>query len=189
VSNRLRIFTLVLGAAALAGVTYGVARRGLQRRAVPPLAAQALARSALGAPPVADAADARPLAAPDWQTLGEQTPRDSTPDSLDLAMNLSGIFDGQSAAGRALTARPNDHVPPPTSPDDEVASADDLGVAWLMQATQAGHSARGSDLAPEIENLAYPEEADDDAPDPNETDGAGDRDDQADFADTPRVRV
>ena len=178
-SNRLRIFSIVLGAAALAGVTYGVARRGLQRRPVPPLANHALERSALGAAPVADA---RPLSAPDWALGGEPT-RDSTPDPLDLAMNLSGIFDGQSAAGGALTARPNDHVPPPASPDDEqAASADDLGVAWLMQATQAEHSARGSDMAPEIENLAYSEAADDDDVDPNES--AGDPDVHADFRGT-----
>jgi len=175
VSNKTRTFTLILAATALAGLTYGVRRRGVQQRSVPPLANHALERSALGAAPVADA---RPPTAPDWQTLRGQTTRDPAPDPLDLAMNLSGMFDGQSAAGRPLTARPNDHVPPPMSPDDEEApSADDLGVAWLLQATQSEHSASASDLAPEIENLAYTEEADDDAVDPNELD----RDTHADF--------
>jgi hypothetical protein len=158
VSNKTRFFTVVLGVTALAGLTYGVTRRGIQRRLVQPLANETLASSDLSAPPVADAP---PLSAPDWERLTVHSTRGSTPDPLDIAMNLDGIFDGQSEDGLALTVRPSERVRAPFGGDDEEApNADDLGVAWLTQATQAEHSLRESDLTPELENIALLDQAD-----------------------------
>lgn len=169
-SNKNRFLTIVLGAAALAGLTYGVTRRGQQRRAVQPSASQVLAASESSAAREADAQDF----ASDWETLTVHGQRRSTPDALDVAMNLDGIFDGGVEEELAVTARPSDRVPPPLGGDDEEApGADDLGRAWLAQATQSEHSARESDLVPEVEEIAFAdepneEEADADEPDEHE---------------------
>ncbi|MEI9937926.1 MAG: hypothetical protein WDO69_11975 [Pseudomonadota bacterium] len=177
-SNKTRFLTIVLGATALASLTYGVTRRGWQRRSAPPLASQALSSGERNAPA---AADVPPLTAPDWETLSVHSVRGSTPEPLDLAMNLDGVFDGQSEDGLVLTVRPSDRVPPPRSGDDEEApSADDLGLAWLTHATEAEHSLSESDLTPEIEDIALTEEPDSDEADSNE-DAAVEPDEHEDF--------
>lgn len=181
-SNKNRFLTIVLGATALAGLTYGVTRRGWQRRAVQPPATHTLASIEHNAPP---AADAPPLIAPYWEALSADSPRGSTPDPLDIAMSLDGIFDGQSEDGLELTVRPNDRVPAPIgADDDEAPSADDLGLAWLTQATQAEHSLRESDLTPAIEEiaLAEPDEAEEqDETDETDSGQADERDEHEDF--------
>ena len=146
-----------MGATALAGLTYGVTRRGFQRRAVSAApASQTLTAHQTSAAPAVESPEIDAY----WEALSAEGPRGSMPDPLDIAMSLDGVFDGQPEAEQALTARPSDHVPAPFGGDDEEApSADDLGVAWLAQATQAEHSLRQSDLTPELENLALSDEA------------------------------
>lgn len=165
-SNKTRFFTIALGVTALAGLTYGVTRRGLPRRAVQSLANQPsagnVASSDLPLPRAAAASTpAAAASAPDWETLKvHSTTRGSTPDALDIAMNLDGLFDAESEE-RGITVRPSDRVPAPVGGDDEEApGADDLGRTWLTQATQAEHSLRQADLIPEIDELAFSEETD-----------------------------
>ncbi len=167
VSNKTRFLTIVLGAAALAGLTYGVTRRGFQRRFVQPLASHVPASRELSLPETT----ALPLSAPDWETLSVHGARGSNPDALDIAMNLDGIFEGQSEDGSALTVRPIDHLPAPLGGDDEEApNADDLGLAWLTKATQGEHIIGESDLKPEIENLGFAEETASDQADSEQDD-------------------
>jgi len=158
VSNKNRFLTIVLGAAALAGLTYGVTRRGQQRRAVQPPASQTIAVSA-------DSAERESLVpelpASDWETLSVHGQRRASLDALDLAMNLDGIFDAPVDDELAFTARPSDRVPPPLGGDhEESPSADDLGSTWLAQATQAERSTGASGLIPEVENIALIEDTD-----------------------------
>jgi hypothetical protein len=186
VSNKTRFFTIVLGVTALAGLTYGVTRRGLPRRAVQalgnhPLASnQFVASSALG---LAQANNLPAPSVPDWETLTVHGTRGAAPDALDLAMNLDGIFDVESEDGGALTVRPSEHVPVPVGGDDEEApSADDLGRTWLAQATQAEQSVIQADLIPEIDEIAFADETDADEADADETDADEvDADEHADF--------
>jgi hypothetical protein len=153
VSNKTRFFTIVFGVTALAGLTYGVTRRGLQRRAMlQPLQHQPLTHSQ---PAESDTDEGVALSAPDWETLNVSSGRPSNPDALDVAMNLDGLFDIEPEDGAALTVRPSDRVPAPVGGDDEEApSADDLGRTWLAQATQAEHSTREADLTPELDEIA-----------------------------------
>ena len=121
--------------------------------------------------------------ASDWETLSVHSTRGSNPDALDIAMSLDGIFDGVSEDGRALTVRPNVRIPSPIGGDDEDApSADDLGLAWLMQATQTEQSLTESDLRPESEDIALNED-----PDSEETD-IQDEDVQDEHEDFQRTR-
>jgi len=148
VSNKIRLLTIALGVTALAGVTYGVARRGLQRRAAPPLESHAFAANELSEPPSDE------LSLSDWESLTVHSTRGSMPDALDVALNLDGIFDWQPD-GEAVTARPSDRVPAPLAGDDQEApNADDLGLAWLIQATEAERSVGETDLTSDLENLA-----------------------------------
>jgi hypothetical protein len=182
VSNKTRFFSIVLGATALAGLTYGVTRRGLPRRVAQPVGNHPLASNELG---VARADDTPAPSIPDWETLKVHSTRGSNPDVLDIAMNLDGLFDVESEDGRALTVRPNDRVPAPIGGDDEEApSADDLGRTWLTQATQAEHSIRQSDLTPDLDNIAFADETDADDPDPDLDEA--DSDEHEDF---PRARA
>jgi hypothetical protein len=179
VSNRTRLLTIILGATALAGLTYGVTRRGFQRRAMQSTssASQALLDTEPSAPP----ASAPSTTALDWETLSVQSTRGSTPDPLDVAMSLEGLFDGESEDGNELTVRPDVHVPLPLGGDDEEApGAEDLGVAWLMQATQSEHALREADLRTEIENIALAEEVDFEEID-EESDGADEHDEHESF--------
>jgi hypothetical protein len=78
----------------------------------------------------------------------------SAPDALDVALDLDGVFDGDSSASVELTARPHEHVPAPRTPDDEDAPApEDLGRAWLAQATESERSLGTADTLPDLERL------------------------------------
>ena len=178
VSTKNRIITMILGATALAGLTYGVTRRGAQRRAIQPPSSQTLASSVARGP--ATASDAAHGA--DWEALAVHDTRASTPDPLDIALSLDGVFDGDSEDGLPLTVRPNVRVPAPLGGDDEDApSADDLGLAWLMQATQTEQSLTESDLTPEIDNMALSEEAEEETEEETEEEAADAQDEHEDF--------
>jgi hypothetical protein len=175
VSTKNSIITMILGATALAGLTYGVARRGAQRRAIQPPSSQTLASSVARGP--ATASDAAQRAA-DWEALAVPGTRGSTPDPLDIALSLDGVFDGDSEDGLPLTVRPNVRVPAPLGGDDEDApSADDLGLAWLMHATQTEQSLTESDLTPEIDDIALSEEAEEEADSEEEADAQDEHED------------
>ena len=174
-SNKIRLLTIALGVTALAGVTYGVARRGLQRRAAPPLESHALAANELSEPPSDE------LSLSDWETLTVHATRGSMPDALDVALNLDGIFDGQPD-GEAVTARPSDRVPAPfAGADQEAPNADDLGLAWLIQATEAERSIGENDLTPELENLALNDQDESEEADEAESDPLDGTDEHEDF--------
>jgi hypothetical protein len=97
----------------------------------------------------------------------QRTP--TAPDALDLALNLGGVFDGD--LGRVLdddwhgedgdwqsdvevTARANEHVPSPKTADDEEAPApEELGRAWLSQATESERSLGFADTLPDFSKL------------------------------------
>ena len=142
VSNRNARVIALAGAAALAGFGYTLARRssrpGSPRRGAP--------SSKL----------AEPITAPDavpWQQEAERI--SSSPDALDLALDLDGVFDGKLADESEVTVRRNEHVPSPHTRDDEDPPApEDLGRAWLIQATESERSLGTADTLPEVENLA-----------------------------------
>ena len=168
---------MLLGATALAGLTYGVTRRGAQRRAIQPPSSQTLASSVTRGLATASGPAQR---AAEWEALAVHGTRGSTPDPLDIALSLDGVFDGDSEDGLPLTVRPNVRVPAPLGGDDEDApSADDLGLAWLMQATQTEQSLTELDLTPEIDNIALSEEGEEEA-DSEEEAGAA-QDEHEDF--------
>ena len=170
VSNKNRLLTIVLSAAALAGLTYGVTRRGLQRRSLHSSASHTLA-SGQRAPLTAD------FSPVDSETPSARATRPSTPDPLDVAMNLDGLFDAPVDES-ALTVRTSEHVPLPLGGDDrESPDADDLGLAWLAQATQAEYSMREADLVPALEDIAFAEQ---DA-DPEEDADPAPQDEHEDF--------
>ena len=83
----------------------------------------------------------------------------SDPDALDFALNLGGVFDGDLGAddwggSDELTARASDHVPSPSTADDDDAPApEDLGRTWLEQATETERSLGVADTIPDIEAL------------------------------------
>ena len=178
-SKKTRLMTVVVGAAALAGFTYSVARRGLQRRAQEGASNDSAApRDTEG---LADGAASRgwEAYANDWQGEQVNPTRGSMPDALDVALNLDGIFDGDAEHDAELTARPDQHLPRPFGADDaDAPGPDDLGAAWLAQATQSERSLREADLTPELDNLdvlslaAVDEERDDADPEADEDDDA-----------------
>ena len=100
-------------------------------------------------------ADERISSAPDSLDLNVADGRiSSAPDALDIALDLSGVFDVESASRVPITARPSDHVPALRTGDDEEAPApEDLGRAWLIQATESEHSLGTADTIPDVENL------------------------------------
>jgi len=78
----------------------------------------------------------------------------SAPDALDVALDLDGVFDGDSASGVQVTARPSEHVSAPRGGDDEDAPApEDLALTWLEQATESEHRLGLADTLPDVENL------------------------------------
>ena len=84
----------------------------------------------------------------------------SVRDTLDRALNLGGVFDGDLGGmgdwedAAELTARANDHAPLPQVPDDEDALApEDLGRTWLEQATESERSLGSADTMPDIQSL------------------------------------
>ncbi len=132
------------------GLTYGFGRLVLRPRSQPALTAER-------AP---DAARERSITAPAaWESalLAPSAPSDA----LDLALDLDGLFDAPSEQTAAVTARPSDRVPAASSGDDaEASNPDDLGRAWLYQATQGEHSFTEADLSVELEDLAALDESD-----------------------------
>ena len=181
-SKKTRLMTVVVGAAALAGFTYSVARRGLHRRA------QERATTADNAAPHETEGLSDGVAGRGWEAYanewqGEQVnpTRGSMPDALDVAMNLDGIFDADAdgESDMALTARPDQHLPRPFGADDaDAPGPDDLGATWLAQATQSERSLREADLTPELDELdalslaTVDDEHDDDTPELDEDDNA-----------------
>ena len=98
---------------------------------------------------------AEPIAAPDAVPWQEAERVSSSPDALDLALDLDGVFDGKLADEIEVTVRPDVHLPTPHTRDDEEPPApEDLGRAWLMQATESERSLGTADTLPEVENLA-----------------------------------
>lgn len=161
--NNARVIALA-GAAALAGIGYTLGRRSGSRPAARPRAStnpsttnpsrrveSPLTESALQ--PAAAARLAQPAShiaelAPDSERIS------SAPDALDVALDLNGVFDGESDSGVQLTARPNAHLTAPLSRDDDDAPApEDLGRAWLEQATESEHSLGLADTIPDVENM------------------------------------
>jgi len=159
VSNRNAQVIAIAGAAALAGFGYTLARRSGSRAA---RSQRASSKARLRPPPRPADSGVRPAAptastaqtaqtAPEWQ---ESERISSSPDALDLALDLDGVFDGKSADGSEVTAQPNQHVPAPRAgDDDEAPSPEDLGRAWLTSATESEHSLGFADTLPEIEQL------------------------------------
>ena len=148
------------GAAALVGLGYAYARGSGARAArlrstrtathLPQRAEGVEARSALTAARANEA-----VASQGVRVLFRDAERiSSSPDALDVALDLAGVFDGDSSRGVALTARPHDHVPAPSTIDDEDAPApEDLGRAWLAQATESERSLGTADTLPDFEQL------------------------------------
>ena len=173
-SNRnARVFALA-GAAALAGIGYTLVRRSAARsHRLPRVSTRSFRRGEAPSNPGAalaglagiatvaatepsDASDSERISsAPDSLDLNVADGRiSSAPDALDIALDLSGVFDVESASRVPVTARPADHVPALRTGDDEEAPApEDLGRAWLLQATESEHSLGTADTIPDVENL------------------------------------
>ena len=173
-SNRnARVFALA-GAAALAGIGYTLVRRSAARsHRLPRVSTRSFRRGEAPSNPGAalaglagiatvaatepsDASDSERISsAPDSLDLNVADGRiSSAPDALDIALDLSGVFDVESASRVPITARPSDHVPALRTGDDEEAPApEDLGRAWLIQATESEHSLGTADTIPDVENL------------------------------------
>ena len=131
------------GAAALVGFGYAFAHRSDARTS----RAERVRRRPKPAPTMNEPRPAPPSPAP-WQDADRIS---SSPDALDVALDL----DGALASGIELTARPNDHVPAPRTHDDEDAPApEDLGRAWLAQATESERSLGTADTLPDFEGLS-----------------------------------
>jgi len=137
------------GAAALAGLAFTLVRSSGARAGRSTRAATSSPRQREARPTPAESVAASAPAS--WQDAERIS---SSPDALDLALDLEGLFDGKLASEIEITARPNEHVPAPHSGDDEDApSPDDLGRAWLLQATESERSLSTADTLPELENL------------------------------------
>ena len=170
VSNKTRILKVLVGAAAVASLTYVVTRRGQQRRA-----GEVQAANDTAVPP-GELSEAQGAAGRGWEAFANEwqgedvnPTRGSVPDPLDVALNLEGIFDAEYESTPELTVRPDLHLPRPLGGDDEDApGADDLGRAWLSQATLAERSLRVSDLVPELDDIAASAGDDDRAGDDEE---------------------
>ena len=184
-----QMVTVLAGAAALVGVGYalthrsgGRSRRGPRRgfdargpAASPPNRSQTL-------PTPAPAVTASESAIwPDAERIS------SAPDALDIALDLEGVFDGKSASGVSLTARPNEHVPAPRVGDDEEApSPDDLASNWLAHATESERSLGTADTIPDVDNVL---QSSDEQGEASDTEGAGVDDDEttAEYVRRPRI--
>lgn len=152
VSNSKARVIVLAGAAALAGLGYTLGRRSGSRPVRPRrIPADSSRRSELRAPrrsPERSAAFDAVVPFADAERIS------SAPDALDVALDLDGVFDGDSASGVQVTARPSDHVSAPRSGDDEDAPApEDLGRNWLEQATESEHGLGLADTLPDVENL------------------------------------
>jgi hypothetical protein len=166
-NNSVRVVALA-GAAALAGLGYTLGRRSASRAArsprVPTSPVRRIdARSPESSPPSTQPASRISELAPRAErfsadvSAGERDRRSSTPDALDVALNLGDLFDVESASGVELTARISDRASRPHSRDDDDAPApEDLGRMWLEQATESEHSLGVLDTIPDIENVPKP---------------------------------
>ena len=153
VSKRNTQVLALAGAVALAGFGYTLARRSSSRSASarPPRASTNTARRAETRPTPEAVGAAEPASWQDSQRIS------SAPDALDVALNLDGVFDGKSASGVEVTARPDQHLPALLTGDDEDACApEDLGAAWLRQATESERSLGFADTIPNFEDLDLP---------------------------------
>lgn len=146
VTHSKRVLSWLLGAAALAVLTYSVTRRSLQRRAAADAAASAASESSVAnSGKLASSEPPQP-----WEELDL---RPSTPDALDIALDLEGVFDATSEAPEA-TVHFADRVPVALSGDDQEPPApEDLGRAWLLNATQSELGVSEADLATDLDNL------------------------------------
>lgn len=133
-----RIVVFVTGAIALASVGFALARRSRAAGAPAPLAAQ----------------------------------REIEPNSSLAAPELALELDDAFAPGSAIdemgevTARPSEHAPAPASAyDDDAPSPDDLGLAWLKQATESEPAARSSELGVDVDAVSAADLAPDDTGD------------------------
>jgi len=176
---------VLASAAALAGVGYTLVRRSRSRsgalRSTRATAKRATATATAKRAAVAPRPDDEPRPTPvvnertSWQDAQRIS---SAPDALDVALDLEGVFAGEAASDSELTARPHERVPAPRTSDDFDAPApEDLGRAWLMQATESEPSLATADTLPDVEDLAQtrPEtgkdnDADDDEADDDEAD-------------------
>jgi len=176
------------GAAALAGLGYTIARRSGSRAA----------RSTGASIRSPRRGEARPKAA-ETITLPETAPKpvpwqaveriSSSPDVLDLALDLDGVFDGKGASEIEVTARPNQHLPAPHTGDDEEApSADDLGRTWLTHATESERSLCMADTLPDVEELGE-DQASDDLGEDKDSEGSSADDDETTIEYVRRHRI
>lgn len=148
-----RVFVLA-GAAALAGLGYTLGRRSSSRalrstrgaaKPVPPIDARAPLSPPRRAQPTSDISE----------LARDSTRISSAPDALDVAWNLDGLFDAESASGVQLTARTHDQASAARGRDDEDAPApEDLGRLWLEQATESNRRLGLADTMPDVENLS-----------------------------------
>lgn len=154
VLNRNTQVMVLAGAAALAGFGYTFARRSRSARS------KAVAGREQSATDAMRGADAQRVVPAATRGASEGTPWQdeerisSAPDALDVALDLDGVFEGESANGSELTARPHDSVPAPRSGDDEDAPApEDLGRSWLVHAAESESSLGAADTLPDVESL------------------------------------
>jgi len=125
----IRAIQVASGAAVLTAGAYLVARR--------------LRASSERAPSVARVPEASQTRA-----VEERQPRADF--SQDLALDVDQMFDVEPQSGVEPTAQPTEHAPAQLSGDDsEPPSPDDLGSAWLAQATESESSA----TEPNVEEL------------------------------------
>ncbi len=152
-----RLFTWFAGAAALAGLGYGFGRFALRPRSFADSPAQRARSARLEARTTPEA----------WESalIAQSAPSDA----LDLALDLDGIFDPSTDEATGVTVRSSDRVPLASAGDDEdPPSPDDLGRAWLYQATQSEHSFTEADLSTDLNDLAA-DEADEASEDEDRT--------------------
>ncbi len=151
-SKTTRMLTVLAGATALGGLTYTIGRIAMRPRASHAAIARASARTARA---VQRAANAEP-----WQNALRTSVSGS--DALDRALDLDGLFDAEPLSEADVTVQLQGKLPHAASADDaDPPGPDDLGKAWLEQATESEHSLREADLAPELENLSIGSSLDD----------------------------
>lgn len=82
-------------------------------------------------------------------------------DALDVALDLDGIFDAATDEAAGVTVRSSERVPLASAGDDEdPPGPDDLGRAWLYQATQSEHSFTEAELSIDLDDLAADDASD-----------------------------
>ncbi|HKO46994.1 MAG TPA: hypothetical protein VJV79_04685 [Polyangiaceae bacterium] len=142
-----QVVQVLAGAAVLAGLGYALTRRSGARSSDSTRPTRSPRRAEpRPVPTVSDIAPKPP-------TWSHNDPLSSAPDVLDLALDLDGVFDGKAP----ITAQPSEHVPAPLSGDDQEPPApEDLGSAWLTQATESERSLGFADTIPDVDDLPKP---------------------------------